>query len=232
MHPGNLTGVKLLGRNNDDADPTSGSQVAGVTREGAARAQDPATGTTAPKGRPTPKRSTSQRRGPVAPAPATAAEARKRRKELRSTMTKEERKADKEKRRATLNTRRERMLDGDEAYLLPRDKGPVRRYARDIVDSRRSALSYFMPAALGLIFFSMALPQLQQYMSLAMLAVMVIMAIDGILLARKVNKAVDAKFPNSGETHLKLGVYAVGRATQIRRMRTPRPRVSLGDKVA
>ena len=147
-------------------------------------------------------------------------------------MTKEERKADKEKRRAALNTRRERMMDGDEAYLLPRDKGPVRRYARDIVDSRRSALSYFMPAALGLIFFSMALPQLQQYMSLAMLAVMVIMAIDGILLARKVNKAVDAKFPNSGETHLKLGVYAVGRATQIRRMRTPRPRVSLGDKVA
>ncbi|MGV0992507.1 MAG: DUF3043 domain-containing protein [Mycobacterium sp.] len=220
--------MKLLGRKNDDANGTSGSQAGGGVE-----AADPASTTagTAPKGRPTPKRSTSKRRGPVAPAPATAAEARKRRKELRSTMTKEERQADKAERRAALATRRERMMDGDEAFLLPRDKGPVRRYVRDIVDSRRNVLGFFMPAALGLIFFSMALPQLQQYMSLAMLAIMLIMGVDAILLSRRVNKAVDAKFPDSGETHLKLGVYASGRATQIRRMRTPRPRVALGDKV-
>ena len=122
--------MKLLGRKNDDADGTSGSQ----STEGPDTA--PAAGGTAPKGRPTPKRSTSKRRGPVAPAPATASEARKRRKELRSTMTKEERQADKQQRRAALATRRERMMDGDEAFLLPRDKGPVRRYVRDIVDSR------------------------------------------------------------------------------------------------
>lgn len=92
-------------------------------------------------------------------------------------MTKEERKPAKE-RRAALNTRRERMLDGDEAYLLPRDKGPVRRYARDIVDSRRSALSYFHAGSAGhdLLLDGAA----AAYMSLAMLAVMVIMAIDGI----------------------------------------------------
>lgn len=221
--------MKLLGRKNDDADGMSESQ--------AAVAPDPEqTGTapkvTAPKGRPTPKRSTAEkRRGPVAPAPATAAEARKRRKELRSSMTKEERRADKEKRRAALNTRRERMMEGDEAFLLPRDKGPVRRYARDVVDSRRNVLGFFMPAALGLIFFSMALPKLQPYMSPAMLLIMIVMGIDGFLLARKVNKAVDAKFPDNSETHWKLGTYAVGRATQIRRMRTPRPKVALGDKV-
>ncbi len=218
--------MKLLGRKNDDADGTSEAQVADHvdTTDTAAR-------TTAPKGRPTPKRTNSKRRGPVAPAPATAAEARKRRKELRSSMTKEERRADKDRRRAALATRRERMMEGDEAYLLPRDKGPVRRYARDVVDSRRNILGFFMPAALGLIFFSMALPQLQYYMSPAMLLIMLIMGIDAILLSRKVNKAVDAKFPDNGETHWKLGVYAAGRATQIRRMRTPRPRVALGDKV-
>jgi hypothetical protein len=220
--------VKLLGRKNDDADGTSTTQIADQTD-----APDTASTarTTAPKGRPTPKRTNSKRRGPVAPAPATAAEARKRRKELRSTMTKEERQAEKERRRAALATRRERMMEGDEAYLLPRDKGPVRRYARDIVDSRRNILGYFMPAALGLIFFSMALPQLQYYMSPAMLLIMLIMGVDAILLARKVNRAVDAKFPDNGETHWKLGVYAAGRASQIRRMRSPRPRVALGDKV-
>ena len=77
----------------------------------------------------------------------------------------------------------------------------------------------------------MALPKLGPYMSPAMLLIMVIMAVDGFLLARKVNRAVDAKFPDNSETHFKLGTYAVGRATQIRRMRTPRPQVSLGDKV-
>lgn len=220
--------MKLLGRKNDDFEGPSGSEVAD-------RAEAPDTGTpggtTAPKGRPTPKRTSSKRRGPVAPAPATAAEARKRRKELRNSMTKEERQADKERRRAALATRRERMMEGDEAYLLPRDKGPIRRYARDIVDSRRNILGLFMPAALALIFFSMALPQLQYYMSPAMLLTMLIMGIDAILLSRKVNRAVDAKFPDNTETHWKLGVYAAGRATQIRRMRTPRPRVALGDKV-
>ena len=229
MHAGNLTGVKLLGRKNGKADGAADGAA------GDSEPSDPApvtaAGTTAPKGRPTPKRDTSKRRGPVAPAPATAAEARKRRKELRSTMTKEERRAERDTRRAAMNMRREKMMEGEEAYLLPRDKGPVRRYVRDIVDSRRNILGLFMPAALGLIFFSMALPQLQYYMSPAMLLIMVIMGIDAILLSRKVNKAVDAKFPDNAETHLKLGVYAAGRATQIRRMRTPRPKVALGDKV-
>lgn len=57
---GNLAGVKLLGRKNDEgaakAEPVEVDE-AGVVA-----------GTTAPKGKPTPKRSaTAKRRGPVAP---------------------------------------------------------------------------------------------------------------------------------------------------------------------
>jgi len=58
-----------------------------------------------------------------------------------------------------------------------------------------------------------------------------VMAIDALLLARKVNKAVDAKFPENAETRFKLGLYAASRASQMRRMRAPRPVVSLGTKV-
>ncbi|HEY9304954.1 MAG TPA: DUF3043 domain-containing protein, partial [Mycobacterium sp.] len=48
--------------------------------------------TTAPKGRPTPRRSASRRKGPVAPAPMTAAEARARRKSLKGPkLSREER---------------------------------------------------------------------------------------------------------------------------------------------
>ncbi|APE18867.1 DUF3043 domain-containing protein [Mycolicibacterium pallens] len=216
--------MKLLGRKND---------------EGAAKAEpvevdEPAVaaGTTAPKGKPTPKRSASaKRRGPVAPAPMTTAEARKRRKEMRKTLTKEERQAEKAQRRTAMNDRRERMMAGEEAYLLPRDQGPVRRYARDIVDSRHNVLGLFMPAALALIFVMLAVPQVQLFISPAMLLLMAIMAIDGILLGRKVNKAVDAKFPDNTEGAFKLGMYAAGRASQIRRMRAPRPQVERGAKV-
>ena len=58
-----------------------------------------------------------------------------------------------------MSERREKMMAGEDDYLLPRDKGPVRRFARDIVDSRRiSVLGLFMPAALGLIFIMLAVP--------------------------------------------------------------------------
>jgi len=219
--------VRLLGRRkDDDADDASVADDAPPLESIA-----PA-GATAPKGRPTPKRNeTTKRRGPIAPAPATAAEARKRRKDLRSTMTKEEKKADKLKRRAEMGQRRERMMAGEEAYLLPRDQGPIRRYARDIVDSRRNVLGLFMPSALLLLFIMLAMPKVQILISPAMLVLMLIMFIDAIFLARKVNKAVDAKFPESTETHFKIGMYAASRASQMRRMRAPRPAVSLGTKI-
>ena len=219
--------MRLLGRRkDDDADDASVADDAPPLESIA-----PA-GATAPKGRPTPKRNEStKRRGPIAPAPATAAEARKRRKDLRSTMTKEEKKADKLKRRAEMGQRRERMMAGEEAYLLPRDQGPIRRYARDIVDSRRNVLGLFMPSALLLLFIMLAMPKVQILISPAMLLLMLIMFIDAIFLARKVNKAVDAKFPESTETHFKIGMSAASRASQMRRMRAPRPAVSLGTKI-
>ncbi len=227
--------MNLLGRKKDNPDSEGGrdegvDSVTGATDSGV----DVAGGTTAPKGRPTPKRSAAARkRGPVAPAPMTTAEARKRRKELRNSQSKEERKAERVARRADMDSRRAKMMAGDEAYLLPRDKGPVKRYVRDLVDSRRNVLGLFMPSALVLVFFMMALPpvQTQGLLSIAMLALMVIMAIDGVLLSRRINKRVDAKFPDNTESGWKLGFYASSRASQLRRMRVPKPQVNRGDKV-
>jgi hypothetical protein len=50
------------------------------------------------------------------------------------------------------------MMAGEEAYLLPRDQGPVRAYVRDIVDARRNLLGLFMPAALFMIFVMLGCP--------------------------------------------------------------------------
>jgi hypothetical protein len=228
----NLAGVNLLGRKKDNPPPEDGdgSAVDGlsdVDQETGARI-------TAPKGRPTPKRNQTRNRGPVAPAPMTAAEARKRKKATKQSLTKEERKADKVTRRAELAERREKMMAGNDAYLLPRDKGPLRRFARDVVDSRRNLLGLFMPAALALVFVMLSLPsvQIQYYVQFVMLGLVAVMVIDGVLIGRRVNKAVDAKFPDNTESGWKLGFYAASRASQLRRMRAPRPQVERGAKVA
>ena len=219
--------MKLLGRKKDNS-ADADAEVEVVETDAVEVTES---GTTAPKGRPTPKR--SQKRGPVAPAPMTSAEARQRRKELNGPKTKEERKAERLARRANMDSNREKMMAGEEAYLLPRDKGPVKRYVRNIVDSRRNILGLFMPSALAMVFFMMALPdpRFQGYLSVGMLVLMVLMSLDGLLVGRKVNKLVDAKFPDHLESGWKIGFYAASRASQLRKMRVPRPQVSRGDKI-
>lgn len=237
MGGSNLTGVNLLGRKKDNTRTPDVDVSEDTTETGPEGDAKPSgeSGKTAPKGRPTPKRNdASRKRGPVAPAPMTTAEARKRRKEMRTKLTREERKAEKITRRADMSERREKMMAGDDAYLLPRDKGPVRRYVRDIVDSRRNVLGLFMPAALVLIFVMLSVPSVavQQLISPAMLVLVLIMVIDGFVLGRKANRLVAAKFPENTESGWKLGFYAASRASQLRRMRAPRPQVERGAKVA
>ena len=185
------------------------------------------------KGRPTPKRrdAENRRRGPVAPAPLTAKEARERRKAARKSQSKEERKAAAAQRRADASERRNRMLAGEEKYLLPRDRGPVRAYVRDIVDSRRNLVGLFMPLALVLIMSMFLGPVVQQYVTLAMFVMMFLMIIEGIYLGRMVNKKVRERFPDSTDGGFGLGWYAFVRASQIKKLRAPLPRVGPGDAV-
>ncbi|BBY01392.1 hypothetical protein MSEO_18910 [Mycobacterium seoulense] len=222
-----------MGRKKGQDDLDEGA--AALDAAGAAEATSRGPRGTSPKGRPTPKRSEARRtarKGPVAPAPMTASEARARRKSLAGPkLSREERKADRAASRAKMANRRERMMAGDEAYLLPRDQGPIRRYVRDVVDSRRNLLGLFMPATLFLMFAMFTTPQLQLYVSPAMLLLMGVMMVDGLLLGRKVNKLVDTKFPENTESRWKLGLYAASRASQMRRLRTPRPQVKRGSDV-
>jgi hypothetical protein len=221
--------VSLLGRKKAATDGTE--TLPGATDEADADAAA-APKTTAPKGRPTPKRDAAKRR-PVAPAPMTTAEARRRRKEVAGRkLTKTERKEVKGEQRQQMADRRARMMAGEEAYLLPRDRGPVRRYVRDLVDSRGNLLGLFMPLAFVLVLVSFgAPPMIAQYVSIGMMALVLIMVIDAVFVGRRINQEVDLKFPDNTESGWKLGFYAASRATQIRRMRAPKPQVNRGDDV-
>lgn len=197
-------------------------------------------GYTPPKGRPTPTRREREIaagviRDPDAASPHQAAQ---RRKEMKKSLSKEEWKEYKRKEREENRERnreyQKRMNEGDERYLPQTDQGPERRYVRDWVDSRRSLNNYVMPIALGLLvvmFIGMVAPLVANVLSIAAMAVILLFFIEGIMIGRGANRAVRAKFPETSATGFGLGMYAYSRSTQLRRWRTPKPRVELGDKV-
>ncbi|NLG54964.1 MAG: DUF3043 domain-containing protein [Rhodococcus sp.] len=225
--------MKLLRRGDSDDSDKQGSDKLSSTAAETGSDSDPTetTAQSAGKGRPTPKRrdAENRRRGPVAPAPMTAKEARARRKANRGS--KEDRKVAAAERRAAAADRRARMLAGEDKYLLPRDKGPVRAYVRDFVDARRNLVGLFMPLAIVLIMTMFVSPALQAIVTLAMFVMMILMVIEGIYIGRVVNNRVRERFPDSIDGGFKLGWYAFVRASQIRKLRAPKPRVGPGDAI-
>lgn len=194
------------------------------------------------KGRPTPKRKDVElahgiRRAPVE-APLTSKEARARRKEHRASLSKEELKAEKARERAQRREQRrivdEGMAAGDPKYLLPRDQGPERKLLRDWVDSRRFIANIFLPFALVLLLVMMvgsAYPQVANIASIIAMVLIFALLVEGVYIGRKANQVARAKFPNTAESKWGLGFYAYSRASQPRRLRTPRPQKNIGDEV-
>jgi Protein of unknown function (DUF3043) len=124
------------------------------------------------------------------------------------------------------------MEAGDQRYLLPRDRGPVRAYVRDLVDSRPHVSGLFMPLSL-LVIGSLLLPfpLVQQYLSLFCTVALVSMLLEGTLLGFQVTRKARAKFADADVNGLSTGWYAFTRASQLRRLRVPRPRVRRGALV-
>ena len=166
------------------------------------------------KGRPTPKRS----------------EATQKRQTLAPIKGKENKKRAREEAKVARLATRAAYMRGEESALPLRDRGPVKRYVRDYIDSRRSIGEYFLPIifiVLVLTLFPIAAIQIAAVA--LMYAVLIIAVIDGFFLSRKVRKAVEAKFP--GTSTKGLGMYAWLRSTQMRRLRAPHPQVKVGETI-
>ena len=154
------------------------------------------------KGRPTPKRrevEKGRRRAVGAP--------RDRKEAYRRT---------RERQREERVRSMEALRTGDERHLPPRDRGPVRRYARDMVDSRRTVAEFFLPLALlifGLTLTSSA--QLRFIGSTLWMALVVLIVVDSVVLVIR---------------HKGVVPYALMRSMQIRRFRLPPPRVGAGRR--
>jgi hypothetical protein len=177
------------------------------------------------KGRPTPKRSSAQaaNRRPLVPGDrkeaARAARAEAREKRL---------------------TARVGMLNGDERYLTPRDRGPVRRYVRDVVDGRFNIGENLILIALAILLLQLLVPLLLRSVPGAGPAVslggaallystLLLIIGDSLLLRRRIRRGVAERFGPEAATERGLAFYGIMRSLQLRRGRTPGVAVARGQ---
>lgn len=121
------------------------------------------------------------------------------------------------------------LRTGDERHLPPRDRGPVKRYARDIVDARRSVAEFFLPLAVVILLLTYAGSNwLKTIGSTLWLALVVLIVIDSVLLARRLKKGLARSHP--AENHRGALPYALMRSMQIRKFRLPPPRIKAGSR--
>jgi hypothetical protein len=167
-------------------------------------------GYTPAKGKETPKRPSGGRRpaGPVKP------------------LTKEEARAQRQaaRKEAAADFRREGG---------PRDRGPERGLARDVVDSRRTIGTWFFGGALVvLIGSSAAMPPIIRLASNLLWGALALgLVVDSVLISRKIGKLVRQRFPKTDQRMGSLYLYAIMRSITFRRMRAPIPRVNIGDPI-
>jgi hypothetical protein len=199
-------GFVFRSRSKDEKAPTGK-----VTADLSKQPRDPQ----APKGRPTPKRSEaqSQRRRAVTP-PLDRKEAMRRQREAR---------------RADLARQREALASGDERFLPVRDRGPVRRFVRDFVDSRFFVAEMFLPLALVILVLSVIqVGNMQAIATMLWLGVIVLIIVDSIGLSIRLKKQLKQRFPD--EPKRGAVAYALMRSLQMRRLRLPKPQVKRGER--
>lgn len=125
---------------------------------------------------------------------------------------------------------REAMKTGDERYLLPRDKGPVRRFIRDYVDSRFSIVELLIPLLIVTLFLGYSgAPALMQASQAIMLATFLFVIVDLFVLRMRVRKELARRFP--GESTRGTTWYAISRSMQMKFMRMPKARVKIGQQL-
>jgi hypothetical protein len=165
------------------------------------------------KGRPTPSRKEAE------------AAARERAK---AVMDKKTAKKVLRDRRAESNAKmREGMRRGDERYLPERDKGPVKRFIRDFIDSRISIAEFLLPLLVLIMVMQYSGQRpLVAFSNALWTTTIILIVLDTMWMLFRLKRALRAKFPDAPTKGITF--YAVLRVMQLRLLRMPKPKVKLG----
>jgi hypothetical protein len=123
---------------------------------------------------------------------------------------------------------RRAMANGDERYLPARDRGPVRRFIRDWIDSHFTLGEIMVPVlVVCLLLGFVGSRTLAVFGEVFVLIVLVVLAINFALMRVALRRELRKRFPDQslqGTTY-----YAIMRSLQVRFLRMPKPQVKMGD---
>lgn len=125
---------------------------------------------------------------------------------------------------------RDAMKTGDERYLPARDRGPVKRFIRDYVDSRFSFVELMIPVLLVTTVLAWSgNPTLASYGNAALFGMLLLIVVDMLRLRFRLRREISQRFPDAplkGTTY-----YAVMRSLQMKFMRLPKSQVKIGQRL-
>ncbi len=169
------------------------------------------------------------------PTPARKQQEMLRKKPVVGNRSPEAKRAAKRALQAERAKAREGLANGDERYLTSRDRGPQRKLARDVVDSRFTAGELVLPALFLVIIISSVRTDdavvdlyIQLGTLIAMWGLFATVGLDGYILGKKTQRVIQEKYGENAEKGLRW--YAAMRSIQMRGMRLPKPQVKRGNK--
>jgi hypothetical protein len=125
---------------------------------------------------------------------------------------------------------REAMKTGDERYLPARDRGPVKRFIRDYVDSRFSFVELMIPVLLVTTVMAWSgNASVASYGNAILFGMLLLIVVDMLRLRFKLRREITSRFPDAdtkGTTY-----YAVMRSLQMKFMRLPKAQVKIGQRL-
>jgi hypothetical protein len=171
---------------------------------------------------------------PVAPkghaTPTRKAREAARKRPLVGDKSPESRAISKEQQRVQRERARAGMANGEEKYLPLRDRGPQKRFIRDVVDSRWGFAELTIPILFVLVVVGYLDAALSAYVTYGLWVLILFVLIDVIVLHFRINKLLAAKF--GADRVEKRGLYHVTRSIQLRIMRMPKPQVKRGQPIS
>jgi Protein of unknown function (DUF3043) len=171
------------------------------------------------------------------PQPPTVSESAPTGKKDRPTPTRKEAEAARRQRMTTTLSKKEsRAVASRQARAArmratsAREAAPEKALIRDYIDSRFNVGEYLLPSVvviLAVTIIGSYWPTVTLIATLAMYTFILGVFVDGYLMWRGFKKLLAARLPNASPKGLLL--YGMTRSTQIRRFRSPPPRIKRGE---
>lgn len=123
------------------------------------------------------------------------------------------------------------MRTGDDRYLPERDRGPVKRFIRDFVDSRFQFIQILLPV----LVVALAMPYVVKtqwafsFANMLTLTGLMLVIYDIVMLRFRLRRELTRRFPDAptrGTT-----TYAVMRSLQLKFLRMPKAQVKIGTQL-